>query len=163
MLAAAAAVPAAAVPARAQAPLPENNAGTGQYVEPVPDAGGNRPGHPHGGHRRLRLSPRARQAIPGGAEGRTLARLATDPGSGAPAGGGGGSDRTPGSRGSAHRGRGASAPGSAGLDHVTAASAVTSAAVGDDGGGVPVVLLGVVVLTLGASAAAIRRRRRRSR
>ena len=46
------AIPAAlalAGPAAAQEPLPEDNAGGNQYVEPVPDAGGDRPAAPRAG------------------------------------------------------------------------------------------------------------------
>src|SRR2546423_14961117 len=101
-LAAVAAVSAGAAPATSAAPLPDDNAGTGQYIEPVPDAGGDRPsatGSGTGGHA---LPPRTRQALPSGGEGRTLEKLATDPGSGAPAGG---SADTAGSGGSPAHGR----------------------------------------------------------
>lgn len=135
----------------AQSPLPEDNAGTGQYVEPVPDAGGDRPSAPGGGGGdRGSLPPATQRALPGGSEGQQLESLATDPGSGAPAGGendraGGGDDK------------GARASGSSDDDE-TAISSLASAVTGEDGPGVPALFLGLGLLTLGAAAVAVRRR-----
>jgi hypothetical protein len=144
----------AASPAIAQGPLPGDNAGTGQYVEPVPDAGGDRPANPGGGHGRGgQLPAGTRNRLPAGEEGRTLERLATDSGSGAP-----GSDSAGRKRSSGH----SAGPGASDEAARTAASAVTSAAVGDDGPGIPVLLIALVALTAGIAAAGLRARKRRS-
>ena len=135
--------------ASAQPPVPDDNAGTGQYVEPVPDAGGDRPSAPGRGGDGGSLPPSTRRALPPGSEGRQLESLATDPGSGAPAiddDGSGGRDRK-------------SSPISSGDDE-TAASSITSAVLGEDGPGVPILFLVLGGLTLGAAALAVRRRRR---
>jgi hypothetical protein len=151
--------------APAQAPLPEDNAGTGQYVEPVPDAGGDRPSRPGGGNSNpgSSLPPSTRRALPGGEEGRALEGIAGDPGAGAPAGGGeaGGED--------GEDGDGGGSSGSGGDDKTdkaavagtdeTAASAIVGALAGEDGSTVPVLALGLGGLTLAAAAVAIRRRR----
>ena len=145
-----------ASPALAQSPLPDDNAGTGQYVEPVPDAGGDRPSAPGGdrpsggGGERGSLPPATQRALPGGREGQELEGLATDPGSGAPPSGE--NDRP-----SDGDGKGASSSGSSGDDE-TALSAVSSAVTGENGPGVPVLFLGLGLLTLGAAAVALRRR-----
>jgi MYXO-CTERM domain-containing protein len=150
-LAVTAAVAPGAPTALAQSSIPDDNAGTGQYVEPVPDAGGDRPSAPgHGA--RGGLPPATQRALPGGAEGRQLERLATDPGSGSP-----GTDARDRSRG--HDGKAANRSGSKAHDE-TPLSSVASAATGDDGPGVPIVFLTIGLLTLGAVAVAVRRRRR---
>lgn len=133
--------------AAAQAPLPSDNAGTGQYVEPVPAAGGDHPAA-RGHHSGRGLGARTRQALGQRPEGRLLERIATDPGAGAPSGppGSSRSDRAAGD--------------SAAPRRTAAAAAVTHAAVGDAGPAVPIVLAALVVLTAAAAAVALRRRRR---
>lgn len=140
-----------AAPAVAQE-LPENNSGTGQYIEPVPDAAGDRPaapgaggggGGPSSGSGGGSLPPSARDALPAGEEGQVLERIATDPGSGAPSGSG------------RERGRGGGSRGD--RDEIPAAddegaiSALASAATGDDGPALPLILLGALGLTLAAA------------
>jgi hypothetical protein len=158
MLAAAAVVAASATPAAAQGTLPDNNAGTGQYVEPVPTAGGNRPASPAPDHgtgsapagTRGALPAGTRHALPPGEEGRVLGRLATDPGSGAPTG------RGDGARGGSQAvtgGRGRAVPSE---ESTGAASAVVSAAL--DSGGPGILILGVGVLVLTLTVAGVRRR-----
>src|SRR3954447_21163008 len=89
-LATAALLVALAVPASAPAQLPPNNGGVDQYVAPVPDSRGDRPANPgHHGGGSSQLPDRVRSSLPAGEEGAVLARLATDPGSGAPTGSGG--------------------------------------------------------------------------
>lgn len=149
-LALTAAVASGASPALAQPPLPDDNAGTGQYVEPVPDAGGDRPSTPgRGGGARGSLPPATQRALPGGSEGRQLESLANDPGSGAPA-----TDE-----GDRRSGRDRQAASSTAGDE-TAMSSITSAVLGEDGPGVPVLFLALGLLTLGAAAVAVRRRGR---
>ena len=149
---------AGAVPAHAQSPLPDDNAGTGQYIEPVPDAGGDRPSSPGGGSGGDgsgggggSLPPSARRALPAGEEGRQLESLATDPGSGAPAG-----DKN----GSGGRGGDAAGRSSAGDEDETAVASVVSSVLGGDGAAVPVLFLTLALLTLAAGAMAVRRRGR---
>jgi hypothetical protein len=136
-----------ATPAAAQDPLPDNNAGTGEYVEPVPDAEGDRRATPGPGPRRGSLPPGVRDDLPPGEEGRVLERLATDPGSGAP------DDRGDRARDGGVRGRDGSPE-----DEEGPISAVTGAAV--DSGGPGILILVVAVVTLALTAAGVRRRRR---
>jgi hypothetical protein len=152
-----------ASPAAAQETIPPDNSGADQYVAPVPDAGGNRPSGP-GASRPGSLSPGARAALPSGSEGRLLARLATDPGSGAPsvAGGqassGGSGSAGGGNTGTAGNGNGGGGNRSREAD-VTAASAITSSI--SDGGGAGVLVGGLVALTLGVAALRLVQHRRR--
>jgi hypothetical protein len=148
------ALPAAAAPAAASAqdPLPGNNSGTGQYVEPVPDAGGDRPAAPGTGPGRTTLPAGTRARLPAGAEGRTLERLATDPGSGAPAG------ATQGGRAGdgGHAGSAAGGPSARilGQSDQSAFRAATEASAGGDGHTVPLLIVALIALTLGVGAAA---------
>jgi hypothetical protein len=148
----------AAVPATAQQPLPEDNAGTGQYVEPVPDAGGDRPARPGEGGGGDSLPPRTRDALPPGEEGQVLERIAGEPGSGAPAGGAaagddGGGDSASGARGGADR-----PPTATGEEAPNAISAVVSAA--SDPGGAGVVIPLVAALAAAFTVVALVRRGR---
>ena len=162
-----------AIPAVAQAQLPPNNGGVDQYVAPVPDARGDRPANPHhqgpggggGGGGSSQLPPGVRGSLPAGGEGVLLSRLATDPGSGAPAGGdssggdrgGDGSSRDDRSGGSSSDDSGGGGAGSEEKD-VTAASAITSS-ISDDPA-VAVVVAAVIGLTLALAAIGLARRRR---
>jgi hypothetical protein len=163
-----------AAPAGAPAQLPPNNGGVDQYVAPVPDSRGDRPANPRhegggggGGGNSSQLPAQVRSSLPAGSEGAVLARLATDPGSGAPSGGGDGNgdrDRSAGggvaSGGSGGGGSG-DGSGSAPATHekdVSAASAITSA-VSDDPG-VAVVVAAIVAMTLALGAIGLARRRR---
>src|SRR5919197_1285165 len=104
-----------AAPAAAPAQtMPPNNGGIDQYVAPVPDSRGEHPANPgHEGGDPSRLPPSVRGSLPPGAEGALLARLATDPGSGAPADGSGGGDGN-GDRNGSGGGAGGSGGGSGG-------------------------------------------------
>ncbi|HEX8646001.1 MAG TPA: hypothetical protein VF715_03810 [Thermoleophilaceae bacterium] len=153
-----------AAPAAAQSePLPEGNSGTGQYVEPVPDAGGDRPAAPGSGDRpRSQLPPGTRADLPGGDEGRILERIVTDPGSGAPegaAGGSGGGGRDDGSGRAGGAGRDGTVPARIGADEKGALGTLVSAVVDPDNPGLSIVLLAGLGLTLAAGIAAARRRR----
>jgi hypothetical protein len=146
---------ASASPAAAQQPLPGNNAGTGQYIEPVPDAEGSRRADPGTHQGRRPLPARTRAALPGGAEGRILERVGTDPGSGAqPAKGQDGARGARSERSAARR--------AAGED--VGPVAATASSVGDsDDTGARIVVIAVAALMLAAAAAGmlVRRRRRR--
>lgn len=158
--------------AAAQERLPDGNAGTGQYIEPVPDAEGDRPARPRdpgsGGGGGGGLPPRTRDRLPGGAEGEALARIAGDSGSGAPAGaaagdaGGesGGGDGSGGGRGGGRGGDDGASSDAAGEDDESAISAVLSAATGSDGAGVPLLLVALLGVTLAVAAGALRIRGR---
>jgi hypothetical protein len=140
-----------AAPAAAQQ-LPPNNAGTGQYVEPVPDSAGDRPGAPGAGPDRGSLPPSTRDQLPGGGEGRILERLVGDPGSGAQP------DAVEGDGSKARSGLGRSAiPDRA----PSAVSAAKEAALDSDTPSVAIVLLGVLALTAGVTVARTLARRRR--
>ena len=145
----------AAGPAAAQQPLPENNAGTGQYVEPVPDAEGDRRAapRPSGGDRGGSGSPGGHSGLPGGEEGRILDRIASDPGSGAPSDAGG-DGKAAGAGGTA----GARAAGAPAEEEEGAAAALASAAVGSDSAALPIVL--VAVLAMALTGLFVRSRRR---
>jgi hypothetical protein len=155
-----------AAPAAAAA-LPPNNGGVDQYVAPVPDSGGDRPANPggggHGGQTQSQLPAQVRSTLPAGSEGVLLSRLATDPGSGAPAGtgGGGSADASGGSAGldGSRDGGGAGDSKLTGeKKDVTAASAISSS-ISDDPA-VAVVVLAIVGLTLALAAIGFARRRR---
>ena len=152
-----------ASPAAAEYTLPPDNSGADQYVPPVPDAGGSRPSGPGTGTPGS-LAPNVRASLPAGTEGRVLARLATDPGSGAPSAGARGSSG--GGRGAAAGGgtsAGANSGGGGGRAHeadVTAASAITSSV--SDNPGVGILAGGILVLTLGAGGLGLVQRRRRT-
>jgi hypothetical protein len=142
--------------AAAQEPLPDDNAGTDQYIEPVPDAEGNRPAG--SGSRPGRgndgLPPGTREALPGGEEGQILDRIATDPGTGAPSSGAGapsaaGSARSGGSDGRPSR---IAPPEDEGTGVV---GGLTSAVVESDSPAGPLLLLAIVLM--GAAAALGRR------
>ena len=173
LLAIALAAPAAA---RAESIAPDNS-GADQYVAPVPDAGGNRPSGPGASHPG-NLPPSVRNSLPPGSEGRLLARLATDPGSGAPTSGGAGGSSVAGgaagSNGAVGGGAGSGGGGgdnagsagggggdSAGEAEPTAASAITSSV--SDNPGVGIVVAAMVGLTLAAAAFGRTQRRRRRR
>lgn len=159
-----------APPAQAVYVLPPDNSGADQYVAPVPDAGGNHPSGPGTGHTGS-LPPGVRSSLPPGNEGKLLARLATDPGSGAPVGVAGAKS----SGGSAVGGRGTAGSGSNGSraggghanggatgaheDHVNAASAITNAV--SDNRGVGLLVGALFVLTVGVAALSLVQRRRR--
>lgn len=147
-------------PAGAQERIPDNNAGTGQYVEPVPDAGGDRRARPGEGRPTRPLPPQTREQLPPGREGQILERLGTDPGSGAQdaaasddadSDGGGAGGRDGGPRGGKPLGeeRGAVAAG-------------TSAIVDSDDATIPMVAIALLGLTLGTAVAVLARRRRRA-
>jgi hypothetical protein len=159
-----------AAPAPAQ--LPPNNGGVDQYVAPVPDSKGDRPANPrHEGGDPSRLPPSVRASLPPGGEGQVLGRLATDPGSGAPAdaggatGGSGDRDRSGGGGAAGGSGGGGSGGGGIGTTggteqkNVTAASAITSS-ISDDPA-VAVTVAAIIALTLAAMAVAFARRQRR--
>jgi hypothetical protein len=150
ILAAAASSAVAAAPAPAQGPLPDDNAGTGQYVEPVPDAGGDRPAAPGSRDGAGRLPSDTREALPPGEEGRILERIASEPGTGAP------DDK---SANDTQRGKGGSGGGTLGATETDegAMSALTSAVADSDSPALPLILLAI----LGMTAAAILVRRRR--
>lgn len=167
MFAALLALLALAAPAAAQDErLPEGNSGTGQYVEPVPDAGGDRPATPGSGDRpRQSLPPGTRADLPGGEEGRILERIATDPGSGAPTGGtdgagdgadGGGAAGGDGGERGAGRGPRAARVGG---DEEGAVGAIVSAVVDSGHPALAIVILTGLGLTLAAGLAALLRRR----
>jgi hypothetical protein len=155
-----------AAPAAAQR-LPDDNSGTGQYIEPVPDAEGDRPANPGGGGDRGGsggggsdsggLPPSVRDDLPPGAEGRVLERLATDPGSGAQPGVGG---RSGGGDGAGGSDRGRSSRGGPAGDELggdgSAASALSSAVTGDDGPAIPLLVGGLLLLTLAAAGIRLR-------
>ncbi|HEX8054177.1 MAG TPA: hypothetical protein VF517_14390 [Thermoleophilaceae bacterium] len=150
----------ATAPAAAQQPLPEDNAGTGQYVEPVPDAGGDRPARPGSGGGGGSLPPDTRAALPSGEEGRVLQRIAGEPGSGAPAGGGGAGGGSEGNGGSGG-GNGASGGGArpaTGEESPSAISAAASAA--SDPGGAGILISLVAALAAAFTVVALIRRRR---
>ena len=138
--------------AAAQGPLPEDNAGTSQYVEPLPDPGGDRKADPDRAEPGRRLPAQVRDALPPGAEGRVLERLVTDPGSGATGG------ATPPRLRRSGRGAGADASregaGSGAID------ATASAVGGSKGPTVAAVVAALVGLTLGMAGVTVRRRRR---
>jgi MYXO-CTERM domain-containing protein len=137
--------------APAQERLPDDNAGTGQYVEPVPDAGGDRPASPGGADGPAgSLPPGTRSDLPPGEEGRVLERLATDPGSGASGSG----QRE---RGTDRRAEGDSLPG----DDRSAASAVTSAVTDSDSPAGKILVAGMLLLTAALAGAGFAWRRRR--
>ena len=145
--------------AAAQEPLPDDNAGTDQYIEPVPDAGGDRPAG--SGSRPGRgtdsLPPGTRDALPGGEEGRILGRIATDPGTGAPGSDGG----SPGAAGSRESGSSDGRPARIAPpehDGTGVVGALKSAVVESDSPAGPLLLLAVVLM---AGAAAFARRPRR--
>jgi hypothetical protein len=162
-----------AAPAAATA-LPPNNGGIDQYVAPVPDAGGDRPANPGGGGGGggtggdgsgggggvSQLPPGVQGSLPAGDEGSLLARIATDPGSGAPSSGGkdGSSGGGTGSGGSGDSDGAGGSERSADEKDVTAASAITSS-VSDDPA-VAVVILAILGLTLALGAIGLARRRR---
>lgn len=140
-------------------PLPEDNSGTGQYVEPVPDAEGDRPATPGSDRDRPRsqLPPETRADLPGGEEGRILERIATDPGAGAPAGGGGEAD---GRGGSGERGgEDETTPARVGAGEESALGTLVGAVVDPDRPALGIVLLAGIGLTLAAGFAGLRRRR----
>jgi hypothetical protein len=171
-----------AVPATAPAQLPPNNGGVDQYVAPVPDSRGDRPANPgHHGGGSSQLPARVRSSLPAGEEGAVLARLATDPGSGAPTGsgghgsssgngdrdhsgagvaGGGGSGGSGGGSGSGGGGGVATTGGTAEKD-VSPVSAITSS-ISDDPA-VAVTVAAILGLTLAIAAVAVTRRRRGGR
>lgn len=150
-LALAAGLAAWAPPAFAQEPLPEDNAGTGQYVEPVPDAEGDRPAAPRPGGGPGGSGTPGSGGGSGGDEQRILDRIAGDPGSGAPSGGGSGA----GGDGGSGAGDGSSGSGD---DRVKAAdasdddegpvSALTSAAFDSETPAVAIILLAVLGMAL---------------
>jgi hypothetical protein len=157
-LASALALFASAAPAPAQDPqLPENNAGTGQYVEPVPDAGGDRPAGPGGqSGGGSTLPPETRSDLPPGEEGRILDRIASDPGSGAPEAAGGGADgKAAGRSGSGSDSRPTSLP----ADDEGPLSALRSAVLDSESNGAAIVLLLGLMGTVLALFAAVRRTR----
>jgi hypothetical protein len=164
-LATAAAAAMLAPPAAAQGPLPEDNAGADQYIEPVPDAGGDRRPDDRDGGGRGDLPRDTRDALPPGEEGRALDRIATDPSAGAPpaaaaAGGsreGGGDGR--GSKDGGEDGEGGAAAGSGGGDGSGPLSALASAVTDSDSSALPLLLIALAGLTLAGVAA---RRGRRS-
>jgi hypothetical protein len=160
-----------ASPAAAQYTLPPDNSGADQYVAPVPDPGGNRPSAPGPGHPGL-LPSGVRSSLPPGSEGSLLARIATDPGSGAPVGvsgrtgsgakgssGGHGSGTGSSAGNGGGGGNGGSGGGSPHETGTSAASAITSAV--SDNTGVGVLAAGLLALTLGAAGLGLVQRRRR--
>jgi hypothetical protein len=146
--------------ASAQEPLPDDNAGTGQYIEPVPDAGGDRPAAPGGGGGGGGLDPDTRRGLPAGEEGRILERLATDAGSGAVPGAAGRdrADRKAGSGPADGDGPGARG-GSSGDESSGVASAVTSAFTDSENGAGRILLALLVALPVAFAAVGLRRRR----
>jgi hypothetical protein len=160
----------------AHAQMPPNNGGIDQYVAPVPDSRGDRPANPgHQGSGPSQLPPRVRGSLPAGSEGTILARLATDPGSGAPVDG---TDRGDGTRSGGAAGGGSGGGGSDGgggdsaggansptttatkEKQVSAASAITSSISNDPA--VAVVVAALLGLTLALGAIGLARRRRGS-
>jgi hypothetical protein len=162
LLAAAITALALASPAGAQYSLPPDNSGADQYVPPVPDPGGNRPANP--GHSKPgSLSPSVRRSLPSGSEGLLLARLATDPGSGAPSSASGqGSSRGGGGTGDGKSSGDESGGGAGGRTKeadATATSAITSAI--SDNPSVGLLAGAILVLTVAAAAVGLGSRRRR--
>ena len=167
-------------PAAAQESIQPDNSGGDQYVPPVAGPGGNKPSNPGPGNPGS-LSPHARRSLPSGPEGQLLARLATDPGSGAPSstatggGAGGGSGSSSGGGGSAggagggsgisglgeDGGSGGSGGGGADDTGATAASAITHSI--SDNPSIGLLFVGLLALTLGAGAAGLLKRRRQNR
>ena len=160
-LAMALAAMAMAVPGVARAqdePLPDDNAGTGQYVEPVPDAGGDRPSAPGARGDDGRVPRELRDALPPGEERRLLRRIASDPGAGAPerdGRGGGGGGGGGGGRAGGDEDRGAAAGGE---EDEGAASALISAAFDSDSSAPALTLLAILGLVLGALFVRLRQR-----
>jgi hypothetical protein len=140
-----------AAPAAAQEPLPGDNSGTNQYIEPVPDAGGDRPAAPNPQNAPDRLPPEVRDAVPAD-ERQTLRGIASDPGAGAPSGGASGEDGGTGGRGGAGRG---SIPRE---DEEGAAGAVSSAVFDSDNPAPVIILMAVLGMTLAGLFVRLRRR-----
>lgn len=144
------------VPAVAQDPLPEDNAGTDQYIEPVPDAGGDRRAEPGSRRGRDSLPPETRDSLPPGEEGRILGEIATDPGAGAPqdtasARGGDGGGRGGEGDGDGDGNGGAGAAGTPpGDDGTGLGGAVKSAVVDSDSPVIPILLLALLGMALAA-------------
>ncbi|HEX8066169.1 MAG TPA: hypothetical protein VF520_06550 [Thermoleophilaceae bacterium] len=137
--------------------LPEDNAGTGQYVEPVPDAGGDRPAGAGTARGNRRGGGGTSSGGASGGDDAVLRRIASDPGAGAPAGEDG-SGRSGG--GAARTRSGDGAAGDGGDDGPIAAA--KSAVVDSDDPTLAIVLLSGLGLTLAAAGVAVRRRRRAS-
>jgi hypothetical protein len=74
-----------AAPVAAQGDVPNDNSGVDQYSESLPSSDGGR-ARSVGGHapQGVPLSSRVQRTLPGGARGRLLRRVATDPTLGAP-------------------------------------------------------------------------------
>jgi hypothetical protein len=72
-------------PVAAQGDVPNDNSGVDQYSESLPSSGGGR-ARSVGGHapQGVPLSSQVQSSLPGGARGRLLKRVATDPTLGAP-------------------------------------------------------------------------------
>jgi hypothetical protein len=147
---------ATAAPAGAQSSIEPNNGGATQYIPPAPEPGGDKPANPAAPGNPSALPPSTRAALPPGAEGDLLARIATSPGYGAPGAAKGGND------GSGAGGSGLNSGGKGDARHAvreedgSAASAVASAATDP---GVLTLLAAALALTLGAVALARSRRR----
>lgn len=145
-------------------PLPDNNSGTGQYVEPVPDARGDRPAAPNPQNPPERLPPEVRDRVPPGEERDILGRIAEDPGAGAPdgtRGSGTAGGTAPGASGGGGgaTGDGPARTGGSGADEGEGrGSAVASAVFDSDSPAAVVVLFAVLGMTL--TVIVLRRRRR---
>lgn len=155
------------VPAVAQEPLPDDNSGTDQYIEPVPDAGGDRQAGGGSDRRPNRLPEGTRDSLPPGDEGRILGRIATDPGAGAPAGnsasGGGESGGSGGSGSGDDKQNGKDGPGAGRVppadDSGTGVfSALTSAVADSESPAIPLLLIAIAGMALAAALVRFRRR-----
>jgi hypothetical protein len=145
-----------AAPAAAQNSIEPNNGGATQYIPPAPEPGGDKPANPNAPGNPSALPPSARAALPPGAEGDLLARIATSPGYGAPRSAGAGRGHGDGKSG----GSGAASSRGARRAHEDGGSAVSAVASAASEPGVTVLLAGVLALSLGMVALARSRRRR---
>jgi hypothetical protein len=145
---------ASAAPAAAQSSIEPNNGGATQYIPPAPEPGGDKPANPGAPGNPSALPPSTRAALPPGAEGDLLARIATSPGYGAP-----GAAKRGGHHGSGGgvRSGGKSARHAVREEGGSAVSAVAGAA---SDPGVAALVAALLALTLGTVAFARSRRRR---
>lgn len=152
-----------ATPAAAQGePLPDDNAGTGQYIEPVPEAEGDRRADSGGGGNRGGggggLPPGVRDDLPPGREGAFLERLAaTAAGSATGAGDESGSSGRDDKRDGGSSGDGRAATPAE--DEPSVASALSSTLFDSGSAAIPLLVLGLAGLTAAAALMRLRGRR----
>jgi hypothetical protein len=147
-----------AAPAGAQSSIEPNNGGATQYIPPAPEPGGDKPANPTEPGNPSALPPSTRAALPPGAEGDLLARVATSPGYGAPRSAGAAGAH--GGSGSGGAGGASDARGARHLKHEEGGSAVSAVARAASDPGITVLLAALVALGLGTIALARSRRRR---